>query len=72
MSATLSLDDLENATDLTAQDDLTTRRRFEYLLDRRRVAVGPRVSLVFENREILWFRLRELARVARVTSAGHV
>ena len=59
-----------SGTDLRA--DLTTEHRFRYLLENRLVAVGREISLVFENRETLWFRLQELDRVARLTSASHV
>jgi len=38
----------------------------------RRVTVGDDLTLVFENRETLRFRLQELARVARLTSAASV
>src|SRR5438270_1661848 len=48
-------------------------RRSEYFaaharyLDRyRRVRIGPRLTLVFENRQTLWFRVHELLRVARL------
>lgn len=47
-------------------------RRFLYLARCRRVYVGPAVTVVFENRETLWFRLQELARVARVADPGAV
>jgi hypothetical protein len=32
----------------------------------RRVRVGPRVTLHFENRQTLWFHVQELIRVARL------
>src|SRR5438270_5402292 len=42
-------------------------------LDRyRRVRVGPRLTLVFENRQTLWFRVHELLRVARLTDPRRV
>ena len=70
--APLSLTELGFATGRTSQADVTTERRSRYLLTNRRVAVGPDLALVFENRETLWFRLQELGRVARLTSAAHV
>lgn len=70
--STLSVEDLGSATGRTLQADVTTERRFRYLVDNRRVAVGPDLALVFENRETLWFRLQELGRVARLTSASYV
>jgi len=44
----------------------------EYLDRCRRVRVGPAVTLVFENRQTLWFRVQELARVARLTAPSLV
>jgi hypothetical protein len=32
----------------------------------RRVRVGPQVTLIFENRQTLWFRVQEILRVARL------
>ena len=54
------------------------RRRefFESLaryLDRyRRVRIGPRLTLVFENRQTLWFRVQELLRICRLTDPARV
>jgi hypothetical protein len=52
-------------------------RRLEFFeshrryLDRyRRVRVGPQLTLVFENRQTLWFRVHELVRVARLAEPG--
>lgn len=73
MSAVLSLrSPHDDGSDASPRADLTTEHRFRYLLENRRVSVGREISLVFENRETLWFRLQELARVARLTSASHV
>src|SRR5262249_34255669 len=42
-------------------------------LDRyRRVRIGPRLTLVFENRQTLWFRAQELLRVARLAEPERV
>src|SRR5207253_9589004 len=43
-----------------------------YLVRYRRVRVGPRAALLFENRQTLWFRIQEVLRIARVTEAGLV
>jgi hypothetical protein len=58
--------------DLLPLDEYAGKRR-EYFashlryLDRyRRVRVGPLVTLLFENRQTLWFRVQELLRVARL------
>lgn len=64
--APLTLDDL-----LPLDEYLVKRREFfdshcRYLDRYRRVRVGPRLTLVFENRQTLWFRVQEIARVARL------
>src|SRR5262245_35848158 len=62
----LSLDDL------LPLDEFAARRRefFEshqrYVDRYRRVRLGPRLTLLFENRQTLWFRLQELIRIARL------
>jgi hypothetical protein len=64
--------------DLLPLDEYAGRRR-EFLaahgryLDRyRRVRLGPRLTLLFENRQTLWFRVQELLRVARLAEAEQV
>jgi GNAT superfamily N-acetyltransferase len=42
------------------------RERIIALKQRRRVAVGDRVSIVFENRETLRFQVLEMARIERI------
>jgi hypothetical protein len=68
----LSLLDVVAPDDSTPRDDFATQDHFRYLLERRRVPIGPSVALVFENRDTLWFRLQELARVARIASHRHI
>jgi hypothetical protein len=34
------------------------------------VRVGPLLTLIFENRQTLWFRLQEVLRVARMSEPG--
>src|SRR5262249_58457312 len=64
--------------DLLPLDEFAGRHRefFESLgryLDRhRRVRVGPRLTLLFENRQTLWFRVQEVLRIARLTEAVRV
>jgi hypothetical protein len=61
---------LEDISDLRAyereRDEF--RRRVIALKQRRRVAVGPVVSLVFENRETIRFQVQEMARAERMLS----
>jgi Protein of unknown function (DUF3501) len=58
--------------DILPLDQYAERRRefFEahgHYLDRyRRVRVGPRLTLLFENRQTLWFRLQEVLCIARL------
>lgn len=64
--------------DLLPLDEYAGRRRefFESLthyLDRyRRLRLGPRLTLLFENRQTLWFRVQELLRVARLAEPERV
>src|SRR5438874_12827227 len=64
--------------DLLTLDDFTARRRelFEshirYVDRYRRVRIGPRLTLVFENRQTLWFRVQEVLRVARLAEPARV
>jgi hypothetical protein len=36
------------------------------------VRIGPRLTLIFENRQTLWFRVQEIVRVARLSQAVEV
>src|ERR1700731_2062497 len=38
----------------------------------RRVRVGPRVTLLFVNRQTLWFHVQELLRIARLSEPQRV
>jgi hypothetical protein len=64
--------------DLLPLDEYAARRRefFEaqqrYLDRYRRVRVGPRVTLLFENRQTLFFRVHEVLRVARLAEPARV
>jgi hypothetical protein len=64
--------------DLLPLDEYAGKRR-EYFashrryLDRyRRLRVGPLVTLVFENRQTLWFRVQEVLRIARLSEPAAV
>jgi hypothetical protein len=68
----LTLDDL-----LPLEEYAGRRQEFfdshDRYLDRyRRVRVGPRLTLLFENRQTLWFRLHEVLRIARLSEPGLV
>ncbi len=64
--------------DLLPLDEYSRRRRefFEYharYVDRyRRVRIGPAVTLIFQNRQTLWFHLQELVRVARLVEENRI
>jgi hypothetical protein len=64
--------------DLISLEEYASRRRefFEshhrYLDRYRRVRIGPRLTLIFENRQTLWFRVQEVIRIARLTETAHV
>jgi hypothetical protein len=64
--------------DLLPLEEFAGRRRefFESLgryLDRyRRVRIGPRLTLLFENRQTLWYRVQELLRIARLAEPARV
>jgi hypothetical protein len=59
--------------DLLSLDEYAGRRRefFEahgrYLDRYRRVRIGPRLTLLFANRQTLWFQVHEVLRVARLS-----
>jgi hypothetical protein len=62
----LTLDDL-----LPLQEYAGRRREFfdsfgRYADRYRRVRIGPKVTLLFENRQTLWFRVHEIIRIARL------
>src|SRR5205085_689867 len=68
----LTLDDL-----LPLEEYAGRRRDFfaahlRYLDRYRRVRIGPALTLVFENRQTLWFRVQEVLRVARLAEPARV
>jgi hypothetical protein len=64
--------------DLLPLDEYAGRRReffdaYGRYLDRyRRVRLGPDLTLLFENRQTLWFRLHEVLRIARLSEPRRV
>jgi hypothetical protein len=67
MSRKLTLDDIADfrAYERERQD---FRQRIIELKRRRRVSVGPFITLVFENRDTIRFQIQEMARVERLYS----
>lgn len=64
--------------DLLPLEEYASKRK-EYFdahrryIDRyRRVRIGPKLTLIFENRQTLWFRVQEVIRIARLADADEV
>jgi Protein of unknown function (DUF3501) len=68
----LTLDDLVPVADYIGRRPEFFAAHSKYIDRYRRVRVGPRLTLVFENRQTLWFRIQELLRVARLTDPKRV
>jgi Protein of unknown function (DUF3501) len=62
----LTLDDLMPLADYVGRRPEFFAAHGRYLDRYRRVRVGPRLTLVFENRQTLLYRVHELLRVARL------
>jgi hypothetical protein len=65
----LTVDDL-----LPLEEYASRRKEFfdshrRYVDRYRRVRIGPRLTLVFENRQTLWYRVQEVVRIARLADA---
>lgn len=68
----LTVDDL-----LPLEEYASRRKEFfdshrRYVDRYRRVRVGPRLTLIFENRQTLWYRVQEVVRIARLGDAREV
>src|SRR5947209_12275652 len=68
----LTVDDL-----LPLEEYASRRKEFfdshrRYVERYRRVRIGPRLTLVFENRQTLWYRVHEVIRVARLADRREV
>src|SRR5262245_42058022 len=68
----LTVDDL-----LPLEEYAMRRREFfdahrRYVDRYRRVRIGPKLTLIFENRQTLWFRVQEVIRIARLADAQEV
>ena len=68
----LTLDDLLPLEEFANQRRSLFEAHGRYLDRYRRVRIGPRLTLIFENRQTLWFRLQELLRVARLQDVDRV
>jgi hypothetical protein len=68
----LILDDLLPLEDYVVQRPRHIAAQARYLDRYRRVRVGPQLTLTFENRQTLWFRIHELLRVARLSEPPRI
>ncbi len=67
----ISLDDIMGLPAYEkVRDDF--RRRIIELKKKRRVSVGDKVSLVFENRETVIFQIQEMVRAERITDLAKI
>lgn len=71
MNRPLVIDDIEDLRTYERGRDAYRRQIIE-LKKRRRVAVGPLITLVFENRETIRFQVQEMARVERMATDEQV
>lgn len=67
----LTPSDLLSPADYAAQR-ATIRREIIALKKRRRIGVGPLVTLVFENRQTLLFQIQEMIRVERIVDPAKI
>jgi hypothetical protein len=68
----LTPDDLLSLEEFAGQRRDLFEAHVRYVDRYRRVAIGPRLALVFENRQTLWFRVQEVLRVARLADPSRV
>src|SRR5271163_5375665 len=68
----LTVDDVLPLGDFASQRRAFFAAHCRYLDHYRRVRIGPKLTLVFENRQTLWFRVQELLRVARLAEPERV
>ena len=58
----LTYDDLLPLEDFAGQRRELFEAHIRYVDRYRRVRFGPRLALIFENRQTLWFRVQEILR----------
>jgi hypothetical protein len=68
----LTVDDLLPLPDFAGRRRELFEAHIRYLDRYRRVAIGPVATLLFENRQTLWFRVQEVLRIARLSEPGRV
>jgi len=68
----LTPDDLLPLEEFAGQRRQHFEAHVRYVDRYRRVRLGPRLTLVFENRQTLWFRVQEVLRVARLADPARI
>src|SRR5271157_3912513 len=68
----LTMDDLVPLEEYAAKRREYFDSHLRYLDRYRRVRIGPQATLLFENRQTLWFRVQEIVRVARLADPIHL
>jgi hypothetical protein len=68
---TLTSEDILSIEEYEKQRE-SFRSRIIALKQRRRIALGPLISLVFENRETLQFQIQEMVRAERIVEPAKV
>jgi hypothetical protein len=67
----LTLEDVISYDEYERQREVF-RQRIIALKQRRRISVGPLITLVFENRETIRFQIQEMVRVERIVDSSKV
>jgi hypothetical protein len=68
----LTQDDLLPLAEFAGQRREFFAAHHRYLDRYRRVRIGPALTLVFENRQTLWFRVQDVLRIARLQEPTRV
>jgi len=68
----LSLDDLLPLGEFAGQRREFFEAHRRYLDRYRRIRIGPQLTLIFENRQTLWFRVQDVLRIARLEEPAAV
>jgi len=68
----LTVDDLLPLAEFASRRHEFFESLVRYLDRYRRVRIGPRLTLIFENRQTLWFRVQEVLRLTRLGEPAQV
>jgi hypothetical protein len=67
----ITLEDIKTLAEYESERE-ALRQRIIALKKRRRLPVGDRISLLFENRDTVLFQVQEMVRAERITAPGAV